>query len=46
MSGFHPFFTLMDDDNLLEQVHTKVKPMATNIKDPLNHGASKHPLIL
>jgi hypothetical protein len=46
MSAFASVSTFLDDANLLEQVRDKVKPLATNIKDPLNRGTSEHPLTL
>jgi hypothetical protein len=46
MSVFAFISTFLDDANLLQQVCDKVKPLATNIKDPLNRGTSQHPLTL
>jgi hypothetical protein len=46
MSAFAFVSTFLDNTNLLEQVRDKVKPLATNIKDPLNGGTSEHPLTL
>jgi hypothetical protein len=46
MSAFAFVSTFLDNENLLEQVRAKVKPKATNIKDPLNGGTSEHPLTL